>query len=212
MALSSSHWIATEAAYRDYGTAPGSDGTAKIQRALRTSTTWVERILNRQVVSRGTLTEYHSLPWRPYRSTIRLAQFPLLAAPTIHESQSDPRVYGADELLTVETDFQYVAATGEVHRICGSELSVWKPGRKTVKVAYTAGWAQADVPDDLVQLCLFVAVGIMKEASLGRHGISAATDDAGNYQRFLGYLPADMERVVNEYRAIPTGDSTAEAA
>jgi hypothetical protein len=212
MALSSSLWIATEAAYRDYASAPGSDSGPKIQRALRTATTWLERILNRQVVSRGSLTEYHSLPWRPYRSTIRLTQFPILSVTSIHESQSDPRVYGADELLTVETDYQFVRDTAEVHRICGSELSVWKPGRKTVKVVYAAGWAQADVPDDLVQLACFVAVGIVKESSLGRWGVSAATDDAGNYQRFLGYLPPDMERVVNEYRSNPTGDSTAEAA
>jgi hypothetical protein len=212
MALSSSHWIATEAEYRAYASAPGSDATANIQRALKTATTLMERRLGRQVVSRGTITEYHTVPWSPRRKTIRLLQFPLLAAPTIHESTDDPRVYDATTLLVNGTDFQYTAATGEVHRLSGSELYPWACGRRAIKASYTAGWAQVDVPDELKQLCLFAAVGIVKESSLGRWGVSAATDAAGNYQRFLGYFPPDMLQALDSYRNLEFGQVTGEAA
>lgn len=211
MALSSAHWIATEADYRAYAAAGGSDQTANIQRALRTSTSFIERRLGRNVVSRGSLTEYHTVPWGVCRDTIRTNVYPLLSVTSVHESTSSPRAYDADSLLTVGTDYVFVSETGEIRRLCSSELAPWKPGYRAIKVIYTAGWAQADVPDELRQLCLFGAASVFKEGGLQRWGVSAATDDQGNYQRFIGYFPPDQLAMLDSY-ALEKYGRTGEAA
>lgn len=211
MALSSAYWISTEADYRAYASAGGGDQSANIQRALRTSTSFIERRLGREIVSRGALTEYHTVPFGQIHNTIRTSQYPILTVTSVHESTASPRAYDADSLLTVGTDYVFISATGEIRRLSSSELYPWSPGYRAIKVVYTAGWAQADVPDELRQLCLFGAAAIAKESGLQRWGVSAATDDQGNYQRFIGYFPPDQLAALDSY-AIEKFGRTGEAA
>ena len=211
MALSESHFVCTEAEYRLNAAAGGSDQKANIQAALRDTTTYMERLIGRSIVSRGAVTEYHTIPFQSWRESIRLNQYPLLTLTSVHESCASPRVYDATTLLVNGTDYVYIADTGEIRRLCSSELTTWRWGYRAIKVVYTAGWAQADVPGELKRICLFAATSMLKESALQRWGVSAATDDQGNYQRFIGYLPPDQLQMLQSY-ALEKYGRTGEAA
>ena len=68
------------------------------QHLLLAGTEEIEAILNRKLVSRGTITEFHT--FRKWSSKLYLNQFPVIDVASVHEDES--RVYGAESLL-VET-------------------------------------------------------------------------------------------------------------
>jgi hypothetical protein len=174
-------------------------------------------ILDRHLVSRGSLTEYHSPA--PEQDVIFLHQWPGLTLTSVHEDPSAASLavasrYAASTLLTENTDFEKEYPSGpdgyaKLVRIG----AYWATGRKTIKVVYTAGYSNtAAIPKDVKQIVLEVCRRTWLLERGGRGDAVQSFTDASGTSAFV--LPAlltakDKERLRPYQRR---GRSTREAA
>ncbi len=195
--------LISEDEFRTRFNAGGLDQKENIEAAIISATLELERLSDRLFVSRGSITEYHTIRSSERFEELWLGQYPFLSFTTVHEDTSSPPTYGAPTLLVAGTDYQTVAPD-RIRRLSGGGGGAWwAPGNRSVRVVYTAGYANtAAVPYDLKQLCFELAALIFSENDKKRWGVQAQTDAAGNYQRFLGHITPDMEARINRYRRI----------
>lgn len=183
-------------------------GTAKdsqLEAILNRVTDEIEDFLGRQIVTRSTLTEYHSMAWDTDELFTR--EYPILTVTSIHEDIALPRTYGSSALLVVDKDYQIVKAAqprSVIRRINGGIGLPWQwlPGSRAIKIVYTAGYAVTAVPERIKAQALRYAALIWDEQKRGAYGISGQSDSLGNYTRFAAaQLTGDMQRaLVNEQR------------
>lgn len=147
-----------------------------VSQVLRGGTSEIETILRRQIVSRGTITEYHTI--RRGTCELWLNQFPVMAITSIHE---DPdRDYGASALLTALTNYTVDVETGMITRVDQDTPIAWDAGFEAVKVVYTAGYSQASVPEDLKALALELFALQWADAHGERYGVGSVSTPLGN--------------------------------
>ena len=98
-----------------------------------------------------------------YAKRIFLASPPVASTPAIQvwESTAAPRVYGADELLVLDTDYFSFSETGIVAK---DGYALWAEGLKSVKIVYTGGylesaWAAAPGTPTYVSAGTFTVTG-----------------------------------------------------
>jgi len=195
----SAYALVSVAELKVYIGAEGSGEDQRFEDAINRATAWIENQTERHFITRGSTTEYHTVDGS--QTTIRASQWPIISITSIHESTTSPRVYDGTSLLTAATDYQHVAETGLIHRLSSSELTRWAWGYRAIKLVFQYGYATAStVPEDLRQLCLFVATSIFKEADRQRWGVSSVTDATGSVTRFLGYLPPDMKAHLESFK------------
>jgi hypothetical protein len=157
-----------------------ADLTDLAKQLIKNGTEEIETILRRKIVTRGTITEYHT--FRCGTARLWLAQWPVLTITSIHE---DPdRDYGASTLLVSGTDYLVDNDSGLVTRIEDDATIAWETGLETVRVVYTAGYTQATVPGDLKQIALELFDMQWKEAIRGNVGRASATGDLGSATYF----------------------------
>src|SRR5512139_167388 len=122
-----------------------SGGDSSLESALNTASLVVENYLNRTIVTRGSITEYHTFD----RSTsdLYLLDWPSITVTNVWEDST--RAYATP--LVANTDYIVSQPSGRITRIAGANggLQNWLRGFRAVKVAYTAGYAVADVPADM---------------------------------------------------------------
>jgi len=200
--------------FKAYLGASGAASDANLTNAINVATTLIERELDREIVTRGDLTEFHSPRWAagafdPYSfggswsrvSELYTSQWPIISVTSVHESAAPP-VYNGTTLLVVGTDYELVKPRGIIRRLsAGSGPAFWAPGNRAEQVILSAGYATAAVvPDDLRQVCMFVAASIAQESDRKQWGISSMSDPLGNVTRFMGYMPPSMKEILNHYR------------
>lgn len=191
--------------------AQGSADDPALEDSINRATAWIETKTERKFVTRGDVGELHTVAWGDH--TIRLGERPIISVTSVHESTASPRVYDADSLLTADTEYQVVKELGRIRRLSSSELTYWARGYRAIKVLYDYGYAnEAAVPDDLKQLCLFVADAMHKEADRGLGNVSSVTDAQGSITRFMGYLPPSMQEHLDRYSRGAEFEHTWEAA
>lgn len=195
----SDHALVTLPELKTYMGVEGSAEDARLNEAINGATFWLERQTDRHFITRGSITEYHTV--EAGQKTIRASHWPIISVTSIHESTDNPRVYDATTLLTAGTHYQHVAESGLIRRLSYSEPADWATGYRVIKLIFHYGYATtAAVPDDLKQLCFFVASSMYKESDRGRWGMSSVTDATGSVTRFLGYLPPDMKEHLEMFR------------
>jgi hypothetical protein len=114
----------------------------------------IETVLDRQVVTRGNITEYHSV--RTCTAELYLRFFPILNVVSVHEDSN--RLY-TNAALTEGTDYVVNPEIGKLTRISGDAETSWLTGREAVRVVWSGGYAQAGVPGDLKRIAKeFVAL------------------------------------------------------
>lgn len=187
------------------GQAQAADTTLALQLLIGGSEE-IETILGRKIVSRGTITEYHSF-WRG-QSTLWLDQWPVLGTPAIEIHEDDLHVYGADTLLVNGTDYVVDEESGSVKRLDSGYSQVWLWGRESIRVVYAGGYTQATVPADLKRVAAELFAMQWNEKYNRRVNISSVSDSLGS-RAFFG--PADvtsrmMDRLERHKRfSIPDG-------
>lgn len=187
----------------------GNSEDAEVERIANRVSSEIESFLGRQIVSRGTLTEYHSPGCDTYE--IVTLERPIIAVSAVHEDVGVPRTYGAGSALTADYDFHVVKPRGVIRRIQGLGLPLrWMGGLRTVRVQYTAGYASRDVvPDRIKSVALAYAGLIWREHTRRDWGISGAADSGGNYTRFAApQLTLEMKSALADERRMwtPTGE------
>jgi hypothetical protein len=124
----------------------GSGGAAKdsvLETVINRVSDEIEDYLERQIVTRGTLTEFHTFTAAGvafYSADLRTLEYPIASVTTVHEDSGVPRTYGAGALLVADTDYQVVKPSGVIRRISGlGQPMNWATGLRAVKLTYAAG-------------------------------------------------------------------------
>lgn len=150
----------------------------------------IEAYLNRDLVTRGSKTEYHSIPV-PSECFLSL-QCPVTTVTSVTEGYWYGGSWVTLETLTLGDDYVYDAAIGRFIRLG----TPWRLDRDGVKLVYTAGYANtAAVPAAIKDVCLSLAA--RKYSQIRRGGDFSAqtvTDAVGSVSRFLPAELLNMEK------------------
>lgn len=165
----------------------------------------MEAILDRQIVTRGTITEYHS--FRRASSDLYVRHFPIISVTSIHEDET--RAY-TNTALVLGTDYVIDYDTGKITRISGNAESSWLCGFEAVRIVWTGGYAnQAAVPGDLKRIARELFAMQYREIAGKRQGMSSASDDLGT-RGFFGpvELTSHMVSRLERHRNYDVGRHT----
>lgn len=203
--------------------AVNSTGTdTRLVDVIMETTDAFEDYLDRLVVTRGSIVEYHTMTVGGrdlVTSMLRQRQWPLIAITSIYEDTVTwPRTYPASALLTVDVDYQKVVEQRDYIRRLntgwGSAARNWGTGIRAIKLTYTAGYAStATVPRAIKTQAKKYAALLWREIDRKTQGVSSQSDALGNFQRFgqAGVITAEMADALQSERR-PELYETGEAA
>jgi hypothetical protein len=200
-------------ALSDYALATESDlelwlgeklSTPRAESILNQSSALVENYLDRHIITRGSLTEYHT--FRTGYSDLYTRQWPIISATSVHEDID--REYGATDLLTVDEDYLVIKPPGLIKRIfsaSGGETT-WQTGLRAIKVIYSAGYADRNaVPEAIKDVVLRHAVSVAKDITRKNQDLSEVSDLTGRFVRFgPTMLTSGMKADLAYYRRFPS--------
>jgi hypothetical protein len=181
------------------------DVREKIEAVITGSSAIVENYLGRNLVTRGTLTEYHWIKRADHE--LYLSQFPTITVTSVHEDSS--RGYGASYLLTANTDYVVISDEGKLLRTSSATSGVrnWLTGFEAVKVIYTAGYANtAAIPETIKDVTKRHTREVYREMKDKLAGVSNISDAMGTVARIgPAMLTTGMKRDLFAYRKLEFG-------
>jgi len=158
----------------------------------------IEQWLDRHLVTRGSLTEYHTP--EPGQTKLYLGEWPVTSVTTVHEHTSWATTalasrYPASTLLVADTDYQADKPTrepdcfGALLRLTGS----WASGFRVVKVVYAAGYATTSVVPKAIKAACIELCGLMwRDRSKNEFGVISRTDATGSITRNVPAILTDL--------------------
>lgn len=174
----------------------------------------VEDAWGRQIVTRGTLTEFHPRYGLGLGTDLYTNEYPIHSVTAIYEGGSG--VSGTGTLLTVNTDYLLIKHPANVVRRIVSGLPVCWPynpsstSYRHVEIQYQAGYRKHDastaaelalpeVPQPVVRVCLELTAWIYKQRTGHEVGMQTVSDGLGN-RTFSGpaYVMPAMRKALVE--------------
>ena len=185
----------------------GSGGGLTLELLNDAARSMIENYLDRHIVSRGSITEYHSVYGATHEIFTR--QWPILTVSTIHEDTA--RDFAAASLLTETTDYVLSKPSGRILRVSSNVPTTWDIGWRAIKVVYTGGYASTALVDETLKYAALRLIALMwNEAKRQEIGYSSIADAQGNIQRLVpGGLSADIKKSLYSFRRMeqcPTGE------
>lgn len=174
----------------------------------------IEGAWGRNIVSRGSLTEFHTYDcargWRDQRNVgvLHLLEWPIVSVTTVHEDNS--RVFATP--LVVDTDYTVSKPAGRLIRVSGSLPIEWATGWRAIKVVYLGGYQNTEgtitgaqaVPADVLRVFYELLGWMFKQRANNDVGLTQAQDAFGN-RVFSGpaYITPGMQAALSMAGAIP---------
>lgn len=206
-------------------TSLGITGTALdaiIEDCINEASQMVEASWGRDVVSRGSITEFHPRDTTAYyqanvypasflsdpaavpsrmRSEIYLNEWPIVSVTSVNEDSV--RTYGAGSLLVADTDYLLSKPAGKIIRLSGGQARSWIWTWRAVKVVYIAGFQDTGgtvsgataIPFPLMRVFHELAKWLIEQRKPGGAvGMQSVSDATGN-RTFSGpaYVTPGME-------------------
>lgn len=166
------------------------------------SSALIEEYLGREIITRGNLTDYHTFDSSSH--DLFTYQWPIITVTTVHEDSN--REYGADELLTENTDYLVVKPKGKIIRTVSatSGRQNWLRGFKAVKVVYSAGYADRDaVPLVIKDVCSRHVASVFRQITRKTEELARVSDDMGSFARFgPALLTSGMKQDLHPFKRI----------
>lgn len=132
--------------------------TEYIKDALYSASEEIHDRLDRMILKRDSKhwIEYHERdPAMPH--ILRVLHWPIDTSWGSFEIAEDSdRSYGADTLLTADTDYRIVNAgdqTSKIIRLSGGSPTSWLSGYEAIRITLKGGWAEADIPRSIRRIC-----------------------------------------------------------
>jgi hypothetical protein len=182
-----------------------SSQDTQLESAIGYASTLIESYLERQITTRGSLIEYHSIE-PPASCELYLGEWPIISVTSVYEDMT--RVYAT--ALVADTDYIVSKPGGKLIRVeAGSGTLAWLSGFRTVKVVYEAGRLSPGastpegataVPLDLAQICAEVAATIFQDADRKEWGKLQVSSEGRTITRFMGYMTPDLEQRLAPHR------------
>ena len=173
-----------------------------VEPVITGSSAIIETYLHRELVTRGTITEYHWLEESTHE--LYLSSYPIIAVTSVHEDAA--RGYGASYLLTTGTDFVAVNTEGKLIRTSSATTGIrnWLMAFEGTKVVYTAGYAStAAIPQTIKDVCKRLVREVYQEITKNLAGLTGATDAMGTISRIgPAMLTSGMKHDLANYRKL----------
>lgn len=169
--------------------ASGQD--AVLEGVIGRATSAIEAVLGRQLVTRGTLTEYHTVEGRT--AALVALQFPITTITSVQEGIWSGGSWVPGVTLTAGSGYVADNAAGRLVKLG----AFWQVGVDAVKFVYEAGFADSTaVPGDIKDVCLKLAGRKYSQIRRGGDfGAQTTTDAMGSVSRFL---PSELLREEKE--------------
>ena len=204
----STYSLATVAELKAFrGGEVGNEADPSFEMALNAASALVEGYLDRQVVTRPELTEFHTVSSE--LAELYLLEWPIISVTNVYEDAT--RTYAT--ALTVDSDYIVSKPTGKIIRVGGAAggLQLWTVGFRSVKVLYTAGYAQAEVPAHIKDVVCWVAAHLYQESERKGWDVYSSTDGAGTMTRMVmsrlpGYMKEQLDLEKRAYKGGKTGE------
>lgn len=186
---------------------------AVLEQCINEASQLVENAWGRHVVTRGSLTEYHTTPYLcsadlRMAGVLHLNEWPIISVTTVHEDSS--RVYAT--ALVENTDYIVSKPEGKLVRVSGNLPIDWDYGWRAIKVVYIAGYQNAAgtqagataVPDAVRRVFYELLRWIFNQRTMNQVGLTQAQDSLGN-RTFSGpaYLTPLMQAALSAAGAVP---------
>lgn len=124
--------------------------------------------------------EYHTPAAAADASKLWPLEYPIRSLLAVYEDSA--REYAASTLLTAD---QYIAGADVVRRVSGPSPACWMDAWRAMKLIYAGGcFTAANVPADIKDVALRLAVRIYREADQKRQDAASVSDDRGSVTRF----------------------------
>jgi hypothetical protein len=217
---------------KDYLTISGSGQDNRLEEIINDTTDEIERFLRRQIVTRGTIVEYHTMKVNSrdlVLDELRPYQWPIISITELNEDLNWPRTYPTSSRLVLDTDYQIVKGQPRdyLRRLAGGSIAMgwywptgmrddnlsYAPAARPIRLTYSAGFADtASVPRRIKLQAKRYAALLWREIDRKMQGISSQSDALGNFQRFWrGEIPQEMADALQDERRLEFYE-TAEAA
>lgn len=187
----SAYALVTLSEAKDHLGTPGGGKDAYIESAINRASDLIESYLDRQIVTRGSLVEYHTMQADGaalFTEKLWTLQFPIIAVASVNEDSAWPRTYGASSLLVEGTDYEVAKAKGLIRRLSSTGTWLWASspggGSRAIRVTYTAGYAAAAVPERIKTVALRLIANMWGENERKAFGLLSQSDSQGNFTRF----------------------------
>ena len=209
--------LITTAELKEYLAIAGTGQDTALGGVITRETAAIETYLDRDLVTRGAITEYHLGAFSHAEGVelghdIYLRQWPIITVTSVHEGS---RTYDATTLLAV-TDYVANLAGGRLTRVAGAtgDPEVWTSAYRGIRVVYTAGYATTSVvPSAIKDICLRLCALEWAEIERKQHGVSSMSDGLGGVTRYsAARLTPDMKDALAPYARrefIQTGEQDA---
>ena len=188
---------------------------AVIEECINEASQMVEHAWGRHVVTRGSLTEYHTVQWHSAWShpacpvgELHLNEWPIISVTTVHEDSS--RVFATP--LVVDTDYIVSKPAGKLIRVSSNQPSEWVTGWRAIKVVYLGGYQNAAgsqalataVPDAVRRVFFELVRWILNQRTNNEVGLTQAQDSFGN-RTFSGpaYITPSMVTTLYAAGGVP---------
>lgn len=159
----------------------------------------VEKYLGRKILSLEAMTEYYNGDNTP---TLQLKQWPIISITSVHDKRNNSEGWEAsdyDYALTEYTDFIVLTDEGQLRHVDGWWID---SSPYFYKVIYTAGYALADIPPDLLLgVKTWIAILFQKVES-NLHGVDTHVmgDEAFTYD--VATIPKQVIELLKPYRRL----------
>jgi hypothetical protein len=190
----------------------GSGIDTLIEDCINEASAMVEDAWGRQIVSRGSLTEFHPrdptavlvsappliygydplLPASPSRPALYVNEWPIVSVTTVNEDSS--RTYGGASLLAANTDYIVNNPVGKLTRVAGSLPRSWVWSWRAVKVVYIAGYQRSDgsivgadaVPNGILGVFDDLVAWMISHRNKSEQGRASISDELGSRTFWAG--------------------------
>jgi len=156
----------------------------------------VSNYCDRKLFSSGPITEWLN---GNGRAIMQLKEYPLVSVTSV-------TYYDELETATavIAGDYWANSDSGQLElRSAAAHGSRWIRGRHNYKVAYTAGYAAAAIPDDLKLACLTWAAVLFQRAEHKLHAIRSITLGDQNTSYRFDKIPPEVEAMLQGYVRLP---------
>lgn len=177
----------------------GSTEDAVLEDLINRASAWANRHTGRQLLE----ADYEEFYDGDGSDELMLNNYPVLEIASVHD---DPiREFGASSLLVEDTDFLVDAAAGILTGLPGHP--VFFRGKRTIKVAYSAGYADDAIPHDLKDAVLMIVQHHYKRMYQDqRIGLASETIGDQTFTYSEKDIPAKAQTTLDRYRRKSSGN------
>jgi hypothetical protein len=156
----------------------------------------IETYCGRNILDKAALTEYYS---GDGDDTLQLKQWPINSVTSVHYRSGSGWDESSDwaTALTANDDFYIESEKGQLI----ATVSAWSEAKKYYKVIYRAGWAEANIPEDIKTAAKIWTAILFQKVKSKLHGVDVhiVGEESFAYDKGKDGIPKEVKGLIDSY-------------